>query len=361
MLTILNVAYPLASVGLGTAGGSEQIVALLDGALTQDGHHSIVVGCGGSVVEGTLIATSCRREYFRESRRELYDEYRTAIRRSILTYKPDVIHMHGIDVHNYIPPAGIPALITLHLPSEWYSPELFKLDRPRTYLNCVSSTQEKTCPRSARLLPFIKNGVSVNSFSAQTRKRRFALVLARVCPEKGIHLAIDAAAAARVPVVVGGEVFPYEVYERYFREEIAPRLNRTAKFLGPVGFRRKRRLLSGAKCVLVPSLAPETSSLVAMEALASGTPVVAFAAGALPEIVEDGVTGFLVSNERQMADAIRRVEFIDPARCRREAVERFSSENMVRGYYKLYAALVQSGGLPSRPSTAQPGMAAYPC
>lgn len=211
MLTILNVAYPLAPVSLGTAGGSEQIIALLDRALSQDGHRSVVVGCAGSVVKGTLIATSYRREFFRESRRELYEEYRKAIWRSVLKYKPDVIHLHGIDVHNYIPPAGLPALITLHLPSEWYSPELFTLDRPQTYLNCVSSTQQKAGPRSARLLPFIKNGVPVNAFSAQRRKRRFALVLARVCPEKGIHLAIDAAAAARVPVLVAGEVFPYEV------------------------------------------------------------------------------------------------------------------------------------------------------
>lgn len=361
MLTILNVAYPLAPVSLGTAGGSEQIIALLDRALTQDGHRSIVVGCAGSVVKGTLIATSCRREFFRESRRELYDEYRTAIWRSILKYKPDVIHLHGIDVHNYIPPAGLPALITLHLPSEWYSPELFNLDRPHTYLNCVSLTQQKACPRSTRLLPFIKNGVPVNSFSANLRKRRFALVLARVCPEKGIHLAIDAAAAAGVPVLVGGEVFPYEVYERYFSEEIAPRLSRTAKFLGPVGFRRKRRLLSRAKCVLIPALAPETSSLVAMEALASGTPVVAFAAGALPEIVDDGVTGFLVSNEHQMADAIRRVDSIDRARCRREAVKRFSSEHMVRNYFGLYTVMTQNSGLPDRPDLTRLPRAAYPC
>ncbi|HEX5412588.1 MAG TPA: glycosyltransferase [Terriglobia bacterium] len=361
MLTILNVAYPLAPVGFGTAGGSEQIIALLDAALTEGGHRSIVVGCVGSEVKGSLVATSCRREYFRESRSDLYAEYRAAIWRSILRYKPDVIHLHGIDVHNYVPPAGLPALITLHLPPEWYSPNVFNLDRPQTYLNCVSLTQQKACPSSARLLPFIKNGVPVNAFRAQTRKRRFALVLARVCPEKGIHLAIDAAAAAGMPVVVGGEVFPYNAYQRYFSEEIAPRLNGKARFLGPVGFRRKRRLLSRAKCVLIPALAPETSSLVAMEALASGTPVVAFAAGALPEIVEDGVTGFLVSSKRQMAAAIRRVKFIDPRRCRRAAVDRFSSEDMVRRYLELYAELNHNSSHPDAAHSVRTGMSTCPC
>ena len=98
-----------------------------------------------------------------------------------------------------------------------------------------------------------------------------------------------------------------------------------------------------------------------MEALASGTPVVAFAAGALPEIVDDGVTGFLVSNEHQMADAIRRVDSIDRARCRREAVKRFSSEHMVRNYFGLYTVMTQNSGLPDRPDLTRLPRAAYPC
>jgi glycosyltransferase involved in cell wall biosynthesis len=106
-----------------------------------------------------------------------------------------------------------------------------------------------------------------------------------------------------------------------------------------VGFARKRRLLSAARCLLVPSLAPETSSLVAMEALACGTPVVAFASGALAEIVEPGVTGFLAGSVDEMAEAIRRCGQIDPSACRRVARERFSLREMTDAYLSLYSRL----------------------
>ncbi len=89
-----------------------------------------------------------------------------------------------------------------------------------------------------------------------------------------------------------------------------------------------------------PTLAPETSSLVAMEALAAGTPVIAYRSGALPEIVEDGVTGFLVDDVTQMAEAMRAVHTLSPEACRRAAEVRFSEERMVAGYFQLYDKLL---------------------
>jgi len=118
------------------------------------------------------------------------------------------------------------------------------------------------------------------------------------------------------------------------------------RFIGAVGGERKAHLLAGARCLLLPSLAPETSSLVAMEAIASGTPVVAWCSGALPEIVREGRTGFLVNSVEQMADAISRVESIDPSACRGEAERRFSSERIIADYLNLYRSILACTSLP---------------
>ncbi len=120
-----------------------------------------------------------------------------------------------------------------------------------------------------------------------------------------------------------------------------PRLDARRRFVGPAGFARKRRLLTAARCLLVPSLAPETSSLVAREALACGTPVIGFPHGALPDTIEHGRTGFLVDSVDGMADAIGLARGLDAALCRRVAAERFSLGRMTARYFALYRRLAR--------------------
>ena len=136
--------------------------------------------------------------------------------------------MHGIDFYQYLPPPDVPVLVTLHLPPQWYPPEVFMpcylLDRPRTQLQCVSWSQHISCPRWAGRLPVIENGVPVDRLAARHARRNFALAIGRICPEKGYHIALDAAARAGVPLLLAGEVFPYEAHLRYYEREIAPRL-----------------------------------------------------------------------------------------------------------------------------------------
>jgi glycosyltransferase involved in cell wall biosynthesis len=279
-------------------------------------------------------------------RQRVRKQHRIAIERALNRWPIDLVHMHGIDFYTYLPPPGVPVLVTLHLPPAWYPPEVFRLRRPQTYLHCVSAAQRRACPPEAVLLPDIENGVPTEALTAPHAKRRFAMMLGRICPEKGFHLALDAAARARIPALLAGEVFRYEAHERYFREEIVPRLDGLRRFLGPVGLARKRRLLSAARCLLVPSLASETSSLVAMEALACGTPVVAFPSGALSDIVEHEKTGFLVQDTRQMAEAIEAAGRLDPDVCRQTARERFSLDTMMKRYFALYRQLVAQVGQP---------------
>jgi glycosyltransferase involved in cell wall biosynthesis len=250
--------------------------------------------------------------------------------------------MHGIDFHAYLPPPGrVPILVTLHLPPAWYPPEIFSSARDDVHLHCVSRTQQRACPPGARLLPVIENGVPIDALQSRCSKRKFALALGRICPEKNLHAALDAGLAAGVTVLLAGQLFPYPEHEAYFREKVVPRLDATRRLLGGVDFTRKRRLLTAARCLLLPTLAPETSSLVAMEALACGTPVVAFASGAIPEIVQHGETGFLVHDAVGMAAAAGECDRIDPDYCRAVARERFSAARMARDYLDAYRQLAR--------------------
>jgi glycosyltransferase involved in cell wall biosynthesis len=342
-LTVLNVAFPLAPVGSSAAGGAEQIVTSLDEALVAAGHRSIVVAAAGSSVLGELwklpSTDGCLLDD--ELRGTIQEALRRSLRKILDCRAVDLVHMHGIDFLNYLPEPGITVLVTLHLPVSWYPDTVFTLSRPDTYLHCVSYTQQRSVPARASLLPPIENGVPTEALSARHRKRQFAAALGRVCPEKGFHFALDAAKRARIGLLLAGRVFLYPEHQRYFVEKIAPRLDGMRRFIGLVGVIGKRRLLGSARCLLVPSVAAESSSLVAMEALACGTPVIAFRSGALPEIIEHGRTGFLVNDESEMADAILAAGDLNSEICRETACRRFSLGRMTAAYLELYSQLAR--------------------
>ena len=340
MLTILSVGYPLALVGRDTAGGAEQVVAEIDAALVQAGHRSIVVAPEGSTVRGWLVPLPPSAGSLDDGARAAAQAAcRRAIGDTLRCQPVDLVHVHGVDFAAYLPPPGPPILVTLHLPLAWYSPAALRPARPMTWLHCVSASQRSGGSADLQLLPDIPNGVDCDALAARHAKRRFVLGLGRVCPEKGFHMALDAAKAAGLPMLLAGEVFRYVEHEVYFAEQIEPRLDASRRFIGPVGFTRKRRLLSAASCVAIPSLVAETGSLVAMEALACGTPVVAFPNGALADVVEDGVTGFLVQDVSEMAVAMLAAGALEPEACRAAARSRFSAVDMVDRYLSLYREL----------------------
>ncbi|WP_342640542.1 glycosyltransferase [Rhodoligotrophos ferricapiens] len=339
-LTVLSVAYPFARVSRDAVGGTEQVMSHIDAALSQAGWQSIVVACEGSRVSGRLVPVpEVSDPADDQARAQAHVQHRAAISRALDRWPVDLIHVHGLDFYEYLPEAPMPVLVTLHLPISWYPSEVLRPDRPNLWFNCVSRRQHEDAPRLAGFLPPIENGVPIPEAADPAPKSGFCLVLSRICPEKGIHLAIDAAKSADISLLIAGYVYDYPDHRQYFEEEIAPRLDHRRRFIGPVGFEQKQRLLASARCVLIPSLVAETSSLVAREALAAGTPVIAMATGALVETIEHGATGFLVEDVTEMAEAIAAADAIDPHLCRQIAKTRFSVDQMTGRYLDLYQQL----------------------
>ncbi len=255
-LTVLSVAFPFAPVSADAVGGAEQVLASLDAALTRAGHRSIVLACAGSAVAGELVALPPVREVIDAAARvRVHASLREAMAQVLASRRIDLVHLHGIDFVDYLPPLGPPVLATLHLPPEWYPRAALHPTRPGTFLQAVSDTQDRalrTLADPAAVLEPVGNGVNVAALGRVRHARRgFALMLGRLCPEKGQHIGLDAARRAGVRLLVAGAAFPYPAHQEYVRREVLSRLD-AGRLLGPVGFARKRRLLAAARCLLIP-------------------------------------------------------------------------------------------------------------
>jgi glycosyltransferase involved in cell wall biosynthesis len=318
-------------------GGAEQVLLSIDRGLVDGGHRSWVLACAGSRTYGSLWeAPDCSAVLDERTREEGTRTYRELLEQAIAQLRPRVVHMHGVDFERYLPRAKVPVLVTLHLPVSFYTASAW---RERVHFCCVSETQKASAPECS--WPVIPNGVCLNTFRPCSERGDYLLVLTRICPEKGVHLALQAAHALDLPLILAGHVYPYPEHQRYFREQVEPLLDARRRLVPPVGGREKARLLGAARCLLVPSLVDETSSLVSMEALACGTPVVALRRGALPEVVEDGVSGFVVGAPSELTAAVREVGRISRSACRERAERRFSARLMRERYLRLYGELAR--------------------
>lgn len=344
-LTILQVAYPFAAPAPGAVGGAEQVLLALDNALAGAGWRSVVVAPQGAETRGpTLEVPTPRDRIDALARSAAQRAFAAAIEMALERWRVDIVHMHGVDFWCYLPASRRhPILATLHLPIATYPPAVLQQRRSELYFCCVSHTQRRDLPTASDAIFTVPNGIDMRAFRPQQNKQAYVLCLGRICPEKGFHLAIDAAARAGLPIILAGQVFGYAEHERYFRTEIQPRLGPRAQFIGPVGPKCRRRLLARARAVVVPSLIDETSCLVAMEALASGTPVVGFARGALPEIVDHGRTGWLLHDVADLPHALLQAGRLEASACRRFAERHLDMRRMIRGYLRVYRELALGG------------------
>jgi glycosyltransferase involved in cell wall biosynthesis len=343
---ILYIAYPLITVSEHSAGGAEQMLWTIEHEIAARGIHTTVAASAGSSVRGELFVTgeACSiPDDFERRNREHQDRIVEFIRKRAREGRGfDLIHDQSGSFWPRASEIDVPVLATLHLPRSFYASELFHDIPANVVFNCVSQSQARTF---VDLNPVIvPNGILLDHFTPTLNDKKRLLWLGRICEEKAPHIALDMSQSAGEPIALAGQVYPFSYHQKYFEREVLPRLAQmpNAIFIDSPSAEHKRQLLREAKAVLITSQADETSSLVAMEAAASGTPVIAFRRGALPEVVKDGVTGFLVDNMEEAVAALQHVDHITPSACIAHVQENFSSRRMANDYEHLYSHLMQT-------------------
>ncbi len=359
-LRILYIAYPLLPVTPESCGGAEQVLWALEAGMAGRGHHTVVAACAGSRISGQLFATGAAAkqvDQFEPRNAEHVQRilaYLATAQRSAGRF--DLVHDHSGSFWQHAAQIDAPVLATMHLPRSFYPANAFDFVPQNLHFVCVSESQRLTfSPIQAAV---VRNGIRVERFpvprpvwpGSLTRVRgsgrvtdnrdEYLLWLGRICEEKGAHIAIEVARQAGKKLILAGDVYPFSYHEQYFAREIEPKLGGPVTFVRKPAFDEKIDLLRHAGALLLPSLVDETSSLVAMEAMACGTPVIAFRRGAIPEVVRDGITGFIVSTTEEMTNAVKRAEEIDPMSCRRHVEENFSASRMEDDYERLYGKIV---------------------
>jgi glycosyltransferase involved in cell wall biosynthesis len=245
-------------------------------------------------------------------------------------------------VHSHIGAAGFVLSDALHTWHNDVTPDLewFVSRRPDLRLATVSDAQAQLLRRAgARRCEVVANGIDVGQFPFREVPGPGLAFLGRMEPEKGPDLAIAAARALDRPLVLAGPI----VDHAFFNERVVAALGPDIQYAGVLGHDDKAELLGRSTCVLVPSRWQEAFGLVAVEAMACGTPAVGLANGALAEVIDDDVTGFTTTDASELADLVLRADKLDRAAVRARAVERFSIERTARRYVELYGEIAEGG------------------
>ena len=322
-------------------GGTEQVVDALARGLYADGHEVLLFATGDSTC-AVPVAWALPRARGTE---EL--DVATELAHVIHAYNiarawgADVIHDHTLCGPAYARRDGIPIVATNHGPFEHELATLYRAVSEEVAVVAISHAQAAAAT-STRIAAVIHHGIDVDSLPMGRGDGGYSLFLGRMCPTKGVDIAVRVARASGIPLVIAAKMAePAE--RRYFEREVAPLLGAGVEYVGEVDTSQKRRLLAGARCLLNPIRWPEPFGMVMIEALAAGTPIVATPCGSVPEIVKEGVTGFVRASPRDLAAAVVAVDRLDRDACRAAAATRFSTMRMVRDHVRVYETVLDAG------------------
>jgi len=337
-MRIAQVAPLHESVPPNLYGGTERVVSYLTDELVRCGEDVTLFASGDSKTKAKLISV-CERSLRLTKAIDTLALHIVMLEDVIKHAKEfDIVHFH-IDYLHY--PVSrrtrLNHVTTLH--GRLDLPNLSPLYRKFTDMPVISISDSQRRP-----LPFahwvgtVYHGLPPDEFNFRKKPDDYLLFLGRISPEKRVDRAIEIARKAGWKLKIAAKIDPSDRY--YFNKQIKPLLDQPfIDFIGEVGRPDAGKLLGGAAALLFPIDWPEPFGLVMIEALACGTPVIAFREGSVPEVITDGVTGFIVEDVEQAADAAGRIGQIDRARCRQEFETRFTDRRMAQDYLKIYKHL----------------------
>jgi glycosyltransferase involved in cell wall biosynthesis len=334
-------------------GGIEFVVALLCDALVEQGHQVDLFCAPGSKSTANVhpLLDAAHPEHIERALFEADHVARAfaAIDAEADRDEPfDVVHDHcGFTPLAMADRLSTPLVHTVHGPFDHDTSPFYAFHARKGRIVCISRSQASMAPPEAKVSSVVYNPIDVDSWPVGHYKDDYLLWVARMVEEKGPHRAIRVAQAVGRPLILAGPVQPG--HERFFATQVEPHIDgEMIRYVGEVGGARKQRLFADAFAFLMPIRWPEPFGMVMVEALAAGTPVLAFAQGAAPEIIEHGVNGFLIDDEDEMAAMVEQAATIEPEQCRRTAAERFAPDRVAVGYEAVYREALGSADAGAR-------------
>jgi glycosyltransferase involved in cell wall biosynthesis len=339
-LRIAMVAPPWFSVPPQAYGGIEDVIAHLVRGLVTRGHRVTLVGVGEDATPGEFLRTYARPQSERLGEPLPEVVHAAAAARMVANLELDLVHDHTLSGPLTAAGRPEPTLVTVHGAVDGEFGAYYRQLGTNVSLIAISESQRASAP-DLNWVATVYNGIDVESFPYRETKESSVLFVGRCAPEKGAHLAIDAARAAGRHIIVTAKASePAE--EEYLEREIRPRLGDDVTYVGETDAEEKCQLYARAACLLFPIQWEEPFGLVMVEAMACGTPVVALRRGSVPEIIDHGRTGIICDSPDELPAAIEAAERLRPADCRAHVAERFSASTMVDGYEAVYRAVVRA-------------------
>jgi glycosyltransferase involved in cell wall biosynthesis len=344
-MRIAQVAPLYESVPPKLYGGTERIVSYLTEELVRLGHEVTLFASGDSETRAKLVA-ACPQALWRDG--DCKETLPHHVRLMELVFQDvsrfDVIHFHCDYLHfPLLRRHPCPSVTTLH--GRLHTPDLQSLFEEYVEVPLVSISNDQRRPIPwANWQATVYHGLPRGLHPFRKRPGDYLVFLGRISPEKRLDRAIAIACQAGKRLKVAAKIYPED--RDYFKQTIEPLLHKSrswVEFIGEVGGQEKDDLLGNALALLFPIDWPEPFGLVMIEALACGTPVIAWRNGSVPEVIEDGATGFVVDSVEEAAQAVGRVASLSRHTCRRVFEERFDAARMAQDYVEVYRRLVYAG------------------